>query len=311
MITQIKNKITQINFVKMEASGNDFIVVSLPGRQNLKDLARRICNRKYGVGADGLILLNSGLAKLSMRIFNPDGSEPEMCGNGARCVALWISAKRNPSTTLRIDGERSPELVEGQGRTIKAQSARLRIKTKAGIVEADVKNDKVKIKMTKPKDIRLDFPIKISKPRKEIDSFVRGKRTLRVNFINTGVPHAVILVEGLDKIDVINIGRYIRFHKRFAPSGTNVDFVEFMDDNNIKIRTYERGVEDETLACGTGAVAAALIVYRLLLIDRSSVNIHTRSGELLRVYFEARNGSFDDVWLEGRARLICKGVYYV
>ena len=140
-----------------------------------------------------------------------------MCGNGARSTALYLKSRK------------------------------VKIETKAGIIESEVNGDSVKIKLTEPSGVKLNLPIQVN------------QRTLRVNFINTGVPHTVIFAADLDKIDVVNLGRQIRYHKKFAPRGTNVDFVEILDNNFIKIRTYERGVEDETLACGTGAVAAALL----------------------------------------------------
>jgi len=269
-----------IKFTKMVASGNDFVVAEVKGQRSkvksLTDLARKSCDRKYGVGADGLLILEkSKIADVKMRIFNADGSEAEMCGNGARCVALF----------------------EAKG---KRQKEKAKIETKAGIIESQVKADNVKIKLTAPKDIRLNMPIKLN------------NRTLRLNFINTGVPHAVIFVEGLDKIDVANLGNQIRYHSRFAPRGTNVDFVEMLSNNSIKIRTYERGVEDETLACGTGAVASALITdYRLPITDYRNINVHTQGGEILKVYFERIEDKFKNVWLEGKARIVYSGVYYV
>jgi len=194
-----------------------------------------------------------------------------MCGNGVRCVSLW-----------------------------QKKSKIVKIETKAGIIESKVNKDNVKIKLTEPKDIKLGFPIKIN------------NRPLKVNFINTGVPHTIIFVEGLDKIDVASIGRQIRFHKRFLPEGTNVDFVQIIDDNNIKIRTYERGVEQETLACGTGAVAAALL-YAIcyMLYANSRINVYTKGGEILTVEFKRIDNKFEDVWLEGKVRIVYRGVYYV
>ena len=216
------------------------------------------------------MLEKSKIADIRMRIFNADGSEAEMCGNGARCVSLWLKQKV------------------------------LKIETKAGVIKSEVKGDNIKIKLTDPKDIKLDIPIKIN------------NRLLKVNFINTGVPHTVIFVEGLDKIDVVNLGKLIRYHKRFAPAGSNVDFVEALSNNSIKIRTYERGVEDETLACGTGSVASALL-YAICytLYASGKVNIHTKSGEVLKVYFNKIDGGFRNVWLEGKAKIVYKGVYYV
>lgn len=191
-----------------------------------------------------------------------------MCGNGARCSALWSGLKA------------------------------LDIKTRAGIIEAVVKKDNVKIKLTSPKDLKLDIPVKLN------------NRLLKLNFINTGVPHAVVFAGGVDKINIKDIGRLIRYHKEFSPKGTNVDFVEVLAADAIKLRTYERGVEDETLACGTGSVASAL-VFALKAGASDKIYVHTRSGEMLKVYFKNRGEGFSDVWLEGRARIVYKGEYYV
>ena len=287
----------------MVASGNDFVVIKNQrvriASRKLSVLARQICDRKYGACANGLLTLGkSKRADIKMRIFNPDGSEPKMCGNGIRCAALYAAGHRH-------------------GRQIT-------VETKAGIIKAKVNpirkmsskgkelSNGVKVMMTKPKHLKLDLPIKIA------------KRNIKVNFINTGVPHVVIFVEGINKINVVNIGRQVRFYKKFKPQGTNVDFVQIVDDNNIKLRTYERGVEDETLACGTGAVAAALILAisrinpRTFWISKGrhftkgeGVNVHTKSGEILRVDFNIRDDKFRDVWLEGSSRIVYSGVYYV
>jgi diaminopimelate epimerase len=275
----------KIYFAKMVASGNDFIILDQRKKSfvnKLKSLAVSICNRKYGIGADGLLILEkSKIADMRMRIFNPDGSEPNMCGNGIRCAAFYVALSHQPSNN----------------------SARvMNFETKAGVLNTQVYKNKaeVKVRMAKPKDIKLGLPIKVN------------KRTIRVNFINTGVPHAVIFVEGMDNIDVVDIGRQIRFHKRFQPQGTNVDFVQLMDERNIKLRTYERGVEDETLACGTGGVAAALIyALRIKQYAIRRINVHTKSGEILKVEFGKINGKFSDVWLQGTAKMVYSGVYYV
>ncbi len=264
----------RINFTKTVASGNDFVVIDELANwpiHRLKRLARKICDRKYGAGADGLLILEkSKAADIKMRIFNADGSEAQMCGNGARCTALYIGRRR------------------------------VAIETKAGIIESEVNADNVRIKLTDPKDMKLDMPIRVN------------NRTLHVNFINTGVPHAVIFAEGLDKIDVANLGNRIRYHKSFAPCGTNVDFAEVLNNNTIKVRTYERGVEDETLACGTGAVASALITsYELRVTSYRNINVHTQGGEILKVYFEKIKNKFNNVWLEGKAGIVYKGAYYV
>lgn len=261
----------KINFTKMVASGNDFVVIDghqVTNSPNHQVLAKKICDRKYGVGADGLLVLGkSKVADVRMRIFNADGSEAEMCGNGARCTALYAKHK-------------------------------VTIETKAGIIESIVASDSVKIKLNYPSGIKLNIPIKIN------------QRTIRVNFINTGVPHTVIFVEGLDKIDVRVLGREIRYHKRFAPAGTNVNFVEVLSNKSIKIRTYERGVEDETLACGTGSAAAA-ILYAIRYTLSAKINVLTKSGEALKVYFRRIGNKFYDVWLEGKAKIVYKGEYNV
>lgn len=261
----------------MVASGNDFVVIE-DGHQATKPpshqaIIRKICDRKYGIGADGLLVLEkSPRADVRMRIFNSDGSEAQMCGNGARCVVLFTALKR------------------------KTYTAKLDIETKAGIIKSEVKDNLVKIKLTDPKSIKLDIPL------------VLNSRSIRVNFINTGVPHAVIFVEGISKIDVQNLGSLIRFHRVFKPQGTNVNFVEVIDNHNIRIRTYERGVEGETLACGTGSVAAALITScKLQTNGQDQINVHTQGKEILQVYFKKSEAKFFDVWLQGKAERVFKG----
>ncbi len=271
----------KIIFTKMVASGNDFAVVDsrkLKGRNlNLSLLAKGLCNRKFGIGADGLLLMEkSSKASVRMRVFNSDGSEAEMCGNGARCAAFW------------------------QAKNQKAGKSKVNIETKAGIIECRIKGNNVKIRLTDPNGLKLNLPVNI------------GGRKLRINFINTGVPHAVIFVSGLNNIDVDGIGRKVRFHKRFSPAGTNVDFVEPSSKDCVCVRTYERGVEGETLACGTGSVASALVTaYNLMPSSSGAIDVKTRSGEVLRVYFDKSKGTFKNVWLEGSVRKVYKGEYYV
>jgi len=269
-----------ISFTKMESGGNDFIIIDnrkkiLP--RTLSKLAVNLCQRRSSIGADGLILLErTKKADYRMRIFNPDGSEPEMCGNGARCLARFAFIKGIASANTVIE-------------------------TKAGNVEAWVKGKKVKVKLSNPSDINLNFKISL-KPR--------GSQ--KVNFINTGVPHVVVFVPTLDKVDVENLGRAIRYHQRFAPSGANVNFVTLQGRNSIYIRTYERGVEGETLACGTGAVASALISGLQRKVS-SPVEVHTRGGETLKVEYVIKKDTgkiekFKGVWLEGEVRVVYKGV---
>ncbi len=268
----------RLNFTKMVASGNDFVVVEGHHVSSashglslkcLRALAVMMCDRKFGAGADGMLLMQRlGVSDARMRIFNADGSEAEMCGNGARCAALYIGRSE------------------------------VRLKTLAGTIQARVSGSTVKVKLTDPRNMRLDMPVKV------------GKRSIWVNCVNTGVPHAVIFVDGLDNIDVHHLGRHIRYHKEFSPRGTNVNFIEVTADTGIDIRTYERGVEAETLACGTGSVASALVFALRAGID-DGVSVRTRSGEILRVFFKRSADKFRDVWLEGKARIVYKGVYNV
>ena len=260
----------KIKFTKMVASGNDFVVVeSLPSGLPLPSLARKICDRRFGVGADGLLILKqTSPGVIRMRIFNSDGSEAQMCGNGARSAAIYATKKD------------------------------IKIMTLAGIIEAKVNASTARIKLPEPKNIKLDIPIKVS------------ARKLAVNFINTGVPHTIIFVAQIDKINVKDIGNQVRYHKKFFPAGANVDFVEVLSRDSLNIRTYERGVEDETLACGTGSVASAL-VFALKTGISGKVNVHTKGGEILKVSFKKDNNQFSDIWLEGRVEVVYKGEYHV
>lgn len=263
-----------LNFTKMVASGNDFILID--NRQaglaalklEISKLAKELCQRKLSVGADGMLVIeNSKNSDFKMRIFNPDGSEASMCGNGARCAALY-------AVENRISGKE------------------LKIETGAGIVEAEVVGLSVKIKLTDPKGIKLGFDLKVD-----------GKN-VKANFINTGVPHVVIFVKNLKKTDVQKMGSQVRFHKKFKPEGANANFVRLVDSKNIEIRTYERGVEDETLACGTGAAASAIIAG-LTKNLKPHIDVLTKSGEVLRVYFDT--APIKNVYLEGEAKTLYEG----
>jgi diaminopimelate epimerase len=203
-----------------------------------------------------------------MRIFNADGSEAQMCGNGARCAALYIGKKEGKINTL------------------------------AGLIKTQVSSRQVSVQLTSPKDIKLDIPLNVN------------GRLIKVNFVNTGVPHVVIFVQGIESIDVKGIGKSIRYHAKFAPAGTNVNFVEVKNKNLIQIRTYERGVEDETLACGTGSAASA-VIFALKQAIEKSVQVKTQSGETLKVNFKKNNNKFQDLWLAGSAKIVYKGEYYV
>ena len=285
-----------VEFYKLQGSGNDFILIDtrysmFDARVNYKKIAKRYCERKRGIGADGLLIIEpSQTTDFKMRIFNADGSEAEMCGNGARCVAFWAYSTK-----------------KGNTRSIKAGQTlnMVRFETIAGFIDAEVSNNKsscakVKIKLSKPHSARMDIPLTVL------------GRKIHVHFINTGVPHTIVFVEGLKQIDVDTIGRAIRFDKKFAPAGTNVDFVEYIKEKTVAIRTYERGVEAETFACGTGAVASSLIAMRYLGPKRKSsisvYKVHTASGEVLKVYVELDKDEIDTVWLEGDVYCVYKGI---
>jgi diaminopimelate epimerase len=258
----------RLDFVKMSGAGNDFIVADNRKGALKKDLAgaaKRLCDRQRGVGGDGLILLeNSKTADFKMRILNSDGSEAEMCGNGVRCLAKFAFDRK----------------IAGRKMTVQ---------TLAGEIGAEIKGNLVKAKMLEPSAMRLNFKIPVS-----------GSRAT-LNFVNTGVPHAVMLVESVKPLDVVSTGRAIRTHAHFAPKGTNANFIAVRSKNAIDIRTYERGVEDETQACGTGSTAGALVAAALKGL-KSPVDVHTRGGDVLKIYFTKDQAGFRDVYLEGRVQ---------
>jgi len=232
-------------------------------------LAQRLCRRALSVGADGLILIERPLhpkACFRWRFFNADGSEAEMCGNGGRCAARFA-------------------LAEG------LCPAELTFETLAGLIKAEVRGKRVKIQLTPPQDLQLNMKLILSDGIWE------------ASFINTGVPHTVVIVssEELQNLPVKKLGAEIRYHKTFKPSGTNVNFVAILGPQKIAVRTYERGVEDETLACGTGATAAALITALKGYVI-PPVEVATRGGEVLKVFFEL--SELKEVFLEGETRFV-------
>jgi len=274
----------KIEFIKTVASGNDFIIIDRfrqrinePANKLTNELAKELCQRKLSVGADGLLLIEpSKEADFKMRIFNPDGSEVDMCGNGSRCAALYAAQEKICDNKMIIE-------------------------TRAGNLQAEVKKDKVKIKIPRPKDLKLKFKLDIN-----------GK-TYNANYINTGVPHIVCFAQAVNNFDVAQTGRAIRYHPEFQPEGANADFVEVLDKRHIRLRTYERGVEEETLACGTGAVAAAIITCYQMEEPHGThrIKVDTRGGESLNVYFKFEKDIIDEVYLEGKARIVYRGGLYV
>jgi len=236
----------QIPFWKMHGAGNDFIMVddrALTFPVDDVEFIARISTRRKGVGCEGVILLQpSETADLHMRFFNPDGNEVEMCGNGARCFAR-----------LACD--------------IGAAPATMAFETQAGRVQAEVMDEQVRLKLTDPTDWRLDLDAGLEWP---------------VDFVNTGVPHAVVRVDDLENLDLPMLGKLLRYHELFAPEGANANFVKVEEDATLSVRTYERGVEAETLACGTGATAVALVAARRGWI-KLPVAVHCAGGYDLTV----------------------------
>jgi diaminopimelate epimerase len=262
----------------MHGGGNDFVLIDhrarfIPEAEQPR-FARRVCHRQLGAGADGLILLeDSARANFKWRFYNSDGSEPEMCGNGGRCAARFALLHGIAPETLSFE-------------------------TLAGIIQAEVKGRRVKLAMAGVGDFNLHQTIPLD------EANVTG------HFVRVGVPHLVVPVDDLEGAPVTEWGRLLRFHERFQPAGTNVNFIRIQDPRDLAIRTYERGVEDETLACGTGAVAAALVGACLGQLT-SPVAVHTRGGEILNVYFKPQAGACSEVYLEGDALVVYQGELWV
>jgi len=253
-----------VNFYKYHGAGNDFVVID--NRLNTffpaPELVNRLCHRRFGIGADGLLLLEtSGTHDFAMRYFNADGHEGSMCGNGGRCIAAFAYQQMNLKekiTFMAVDGLHRAEIL-----CIADGVAQVRLKM------ADVER-------VEPGD--------------------------GYYFIDTGSPHYVAFVENADILDVATLGKEIRYSPLF-PHGTNVDFVEIRQ-GKLFVRTYERGVEDETLSCGTGVTASAIAAS--FVLPQLSYEINTRGGNL-KVSFAKDKEKFVDVWLEGPAACVFSG----
>ncbi len=261
----------QLPFTKMSGAGNDFILIDNRDAIVTGDastLARALCSRHFGVGADGLLLLErSSIADFAMRYFNADGSFGGMCGNGGRCIARFAYHHGIAGRTLRfeaLDHTYAAEVIEPS----------------------------VKLHMKAPKDLLANRLLHLI------------SREVIASFVDTGSPHVVIESPVVEEVDVESIGREIR--ETVFPAGTNVNFVQPIGPNTLKLRTYERGVEAETLACGTGAVASA-VVFSSLHHMKSPVTLRVRSGEDLIVYFERHDESFVNIQLEGSAHFLFSG----
>ncbi|NLU09659.1 MAG: diaminopimelate epimerase [Tepidanaerobacter acetatoxydans] len=267
----------KLPFMKMNGCGNDFIVVDnregIMAEYDLPIFIKRVCARRVSVGADGFMMLEkSSKADFKMRYFNADGSEGEMCGNGARCISKFAYI-------------------------LGAANAEMTFETMAGIYESKILGENVSLKFP---------PVSLSSLQLNQTHNFEGE-TLKYNYAPVGVPHVVIYRDDVDTMDykeLVKLGRKIRYADIF-PCGTNVNFLKILDESNILIRTYERGVEDETLACGTGSTASAIISY-LLGKARVPINMHTRDG-ILKIFFDAKDGVIDNLWMQGNAKTVAEG----
>jgi diaminopimelate epimerase len=268
-------------FTKMSGAGNDFVVLDKNQNANLQltqEIVRKLCGRRNGIGADGLITIEDGSANdFIMNYFNADGSTGSLCANGARCAILFASEsgrlKGKSSNFLSNDVEYKGEIIS---------------------------NSEIKFYLHPPKKIKYNFKIKA------------GGRLINANYANTGSPHVVIdinesegFLTSLAKVPVDILGKEIRYLPEFAPDGTNVNFID-VKEKIIHIRTYERGVESETLACGTGSVAAALISYVTHKIH-PPVKLLTKGNEKLFVNFDVENSKVKNLSLTGPAKIVFTG----
>jgi diaminopimelate epimerase len=262
-----------LSFTKMNGAGNDFVILdNRSGRIRLNsDEIAFLCDRHRGVGGDGVLLLENPTngADFRMRYYNSDGSEAEMCGNGARCFARFANKVAGPFSELSFE-------------------------TPAGIIRAKLDAEQVTVNLSPPHGLALNRKLPM-----------QGEE-LTVHMLNTGVPHVVVVVDDLEATPVFELGKTIRYHSEFRPKGTNVNFVKAIGPKEIAIRTYERGVEAETLACGTGVTAAALIFGRLQSID-GPIRVKVQGGGWLEVAFATVGEDFRDVALKGPADFAFEG----
>lgn len=258
----------------MNGAGNDFIMMD--NRQGQISLTTAqiawLCDRHRGIGADGLLVVEKARQQedFRMRYYNSDGREAEMCGNGTRCFARFAQ-----------------RIADRKQKT-------LSFETPAGVIRGTLCDDGVEIQMSDPIDYRPPTLLQLQEG---------GAK--EVHFLNTGVPHAVVFVKNVDEVDVPRCGSELRYHGAFAPQGANVNFVQVLGPDHLRIRTYERGVEGETLACGTGVVACALL-YHLHTASPCPLRVTVRGGDTIRVSFE-NSPHFHNVRMLGPAEFVFDG----
>jgi diaminopimelate epimerase len=258
----------------MEGSGNDFVILNnhtgllteMVAGNEMSDLVKKLSDRHLGAGSDGILIVDSSKDfPFQMKYYNRDGSETELCLNGARCIVSYA---------YRLG------LIQEKGKFMSA----------AGPIGFYQRNGTVSIEVTPPVDIKLNFSITVK------------RKKYKVSYLRIGVPHCVLFVDSYDDINVRELGQQIRSLKTFQPDGVNVNFV-LNDKNTLHVRTYERGVEDETLSCGSGVLASAYIATKLFLKE-SPITVDTRGGQL-QVTIK------DKLYLEGPAKFVYDGVYYL
>ncbi len=271
----------KLSFTKLTGAGNDFVLID--NREDVYKLqwneaAKNICDRHFGIGADGLLVLEKSVKHdFKLNYFNSDGSYGGLCGNGGRCAAYYYFLNDAKSNLVHF---------ESLGKKYTAEK----------------NSDSIRLRM---KDVRTQI-------KKYAISI--NKKNYAIHFLDVGSPHAIFFLDkkkgSLAKFPVDDIGRKIRFHKKFSPKGTNVNFVSQFNSNTIEMRTYERGVESETLACGTGSVATALVSATLFEM-KSPIHLIPTSKQQLSVHFKSKNDIYTDVWLEGPAKIVFAGKFEI
>lgn len=278
----------EISFTKLSGAGNDFVLFDRKLNPDLvlsEEKIKKICDRRFGVGADGVLVISDikGYA-FDMKYFNADGSTGSLCANGARCALKYGS----------VSGRVQKEIVNFRANEIEY----------SGVI---IDENKIKFFLNPPKNLKYNFKVKAA------------GQLITASFADTGSPHLVIKINdvlknpavissffrNINDVPVFELGRELRYLRDFAPGGTNVNFIQ-IEDGEIKIRTYERGVENETLACGTGSVASALISY---VNDdlKPPIKLRVKSGDILEVDFEIENQNVKELSLTGPAEIIFNG----
>lgn len=269
----------EIAFTKMHGAGNDFVMIqNLDGKIELSsEQVAQLCDRRFGIGADGLILLNPAdddSVQATMVYYNADGGRVDMCGNGARCFTSFA-------------------LQNGLG-----DGANVSFKTDAGPMKANAKNGQFTIRLTPMHDLRLDQTLETP------------QGTFAYHFMNTGVEHVVRFMDDVSSVDIVPEGSAVRYHPDFAPKGTNANFAQIQTDGIIKVRTYERGVEGETLACGTGVTAVAIAAV-LKGFSKTPVSLRVAGGDVLAIDFDRNGDAVSNVTLTGPAKTVFTGTVNV